>query len=68
VIVWLDPPPDAPAAAIFEAQAVAIAHPGEHTLKLRAAGHAVTFREGVAVSREMVAALEDFDFMVGIEA
>jgi hypothetical protein len=68
VIVWVDPPRDAPATAIFEAQAVALAHPGEHTLKLRAAGRTVTFREGVAASRELVAALEDFDFAVGIEA
>jgi hypothetical protein len=68
VIVWLDPPRGAHYTLLADARRVAIAHPGEHDLRVRAGGHAVTIGERVDVCRELVAALEDLDFTVGIEA
>lgn len=68
MIVWLDPPPGAPATLAADARAVALRHPGEDLLKIRAGGHMLTIGDGVRVCRELVAELEALDFTVEIAA
>lgn len=68
MIVCIDPPAGAPATLATDARAVALAHPGEHKLKLRAGGHELVYGERVDVTRDLVAALEDLGFTVGVEA